>query len=130
MATQKQTKASKSPSGSQRFSLPLLWDKIRPNLLPLCICLGLLSFSILQATYFRADLRKSMLENGRRTQYRISPHKKDWLFDAARLFDGNTQTFARIPLLEGESSPKAELSVELALTHFPSPTDNPLPIPP
>ena len=114
---------------SRSGRLPLLWDKMRPNLLPLAICLALLAFSVLQAVYFRADLRKSMLENGRRTQYSTAHDKKDWLFDAGRLFDGDLQTSAQIPFMEDESFPKAELHIELALTHFPSPADNALPIP-
>ena len=118
---QEQTKASESQGDSR-------WSKAKANFLPLAICLALLAFSILQATYFRADLRKIMLESGRRAQYSISPHKKDWLFDAKHLFDGDLQSFARIPFMEGDPSLKAELSIELALTHFPSPTDNALPI--
>lgn len=107
----------------------LTWDKIRPNLLPFGICLGLLGVSMVQAVYFRADLRRNMLENGRRTHYKISPDKKDWLFEASKLFDKDTQSFSRIPLMKGDPSKKAELSIELALTHFPSPAGNPLPLP-
>ena len=121
MAEQNGTKASTS-------LVSLLWRKLQSNFLPLGICLALLAFSITQALYFRADLRKLMLETGRRTQYKVSSDKKDWLYDAKKLFDGNLQSFARIPFIEMEEG-KAELSIELALTHFPSPKDKPIPIP-
>ena len=120
MVSEKQTEASKSPEEG-----PAFWKKLRGNVVPLGICLALLLFSITQAFYFRADLRKLMLETGRRTRYAVSPDKKDWLYGAKYLFDGDTQSPAKIPLME---KGKAEVDIELALTHFPSALGGSLPI--
>ncbi len=92
---------------------------VKYTLIPLAFTLTLLLVSILQAVYFRTDLRKLMLENGRRVKYKTSEGKMDWLFGANKLFDKNPQTAVAIPYHKKDGLQKAELLIELALTHFP-----------
>ncbi len=108
---------------------PSFWSRCKPNIIPLAVCLGFILVSVWQTTYFRADLRKMMLETGRRVKYQLNSDKKDWLFDSKLLFDGDTETAVRIPFSNAKDGDQAQLTIELALSHFPDPENTQIGIP-
>ncbi len=108
-----------------------LGQKIKSNALPFFVCLGMLLVSILQTVYFRSDLRKLMLETGRRIKYSASSDRSEWLFGASKLFDAKTDSALLVPFMkkeESKASREAKIVIELALTHFPAKSAKAFPI--
>ena len=105
------------------------WNLFSPTIIALSICLGFVTLSIIQATYFRTDLRRAMLKSGRRVAYlevdKESNIKKKWLYDGHKLFDLDKKTALAIPF----SKPQGTVEIELALTHFFAKKAKPFPIP-
>ena len=121
----------KKKKSSQSFlsilGLGLLADKMHYSIIPLGFCIFLAALSAVQTFYFRDNVRRMMLEGSRRIKYKISSEKTDWLLGAQKIFDKNPQTATAVPFQKGGGPKKAELLVELALTHFPFSKDSTVP---
>ena len=108
---------------------------IKNNIIPLLVCSTILIISFFQATYFRTDLRKNMLKNGRRISVNINENKSIWLKEAPLLFDSDLDTSTPLPKIEYTQKntktlkPYSIAKIELALSHFPSPKNNIISIP-
>ncbi len=102
---------------------------LKENSIPLLVCTFMVMISVVQATYFRVDLRTRMLKNGRRIEIikSISQEEKEFFQGASKFFDKDFDTASGLPLIEdGKYDVKSSATIEMALTHFPSPI-KPLP---
>ena len=100
-----------------------LLGKLKLEFFPLVVCLCFVGIALLQTTYSRTDLRKLMLETGRRVKYNNVSNEYKWLYGTSRLFDGNINSGIAIPYTKdntGKKTRTASIISELALTHFPT----------